>query len=216
MIRTSPLSSPAGSDPPTLGELRKLGPEIHVLPSDTLLWRVYFRAGPYPSAWSTFRRFGPTDARFDHHGPPPAVHPTRAILYGADSGPTCLAEVFQTTRVIDRRYRVPHLAAFELGAPISLLDVTGAWVTRAGGNMAISSGSRVRSREWSRAIYGAYPKLQGIRYASSMNANQPAVALYERAQPALPVAPGLDLPLDHPGLAILISDAARRFGYRVV
>ena len=202
--------------PPAIGELRKLGPEIHVLPRETLLWRVYFRAGPYPSMWNAFRHFGPTDARFDHHDPPAAVHADRAILHGADAGPTCLAEVFQTTRVIDRRHRVPHLAAFELAAPLSLLDVTGAWVTRAGGNMAISSGSRVRSREWSRAIYDGYPKLQGIRYASSMNANQPAVALYERAQPALPVAPGLDLPLDHPGLAMLISHAARRFVYRVI
>jgi len=158
--------------PPAIGELRKLGPEIHVLPGGTLLWRVYFRAGPYPSTWNAFRHFGPTDARFDHHDPPPAVHAGRAILHGADAGPTCLAEVFQTTRVIDRRHRIPHLAAFELDAPLSLLDVTGAWVTRAGGNMAISSGSRVRSREWSRAIYDAYPKLQGIRYASSMNANQ--------------------------------------------
>jgi hypothetical protein len=49
-----------------------------------------------------------------------------------------------------------------------------------------------------------------------MNANQPAVVLYERAQASVPVAPRLDLPLDHPGLAIFISHAARRFGYRVV
>lgn len=202
--------------PPPIGELRKLGPEIHVLPTETLLWRVYLRAGRYPSAWNAFRHFGPTDARFDHHDLPPAAYADRAILYGADSVPTCLAEVFQTTRVIDRRRWVLHLAAFELDTPLSLLDVTGAWVTRAGGNMAINSGSRARSREWSRAIYDAYPELQGIRYASSMNANQPAVALYERRRPGLPVAPALDVPLDHPGLASFISQAARRFGYRVI
>lgn len=67
-----------------------------------------------------------------------------------------------------------------------------------------------------RAIYDAYPQLAGIRYGSSMNANRPSLALYERASAALPGAPLLDLPLSHPGLAVLLARAARRFGYRVV
>ncbi len=201
--------------PPSVAELQRLGPEIHVLPAGARVWRVYFRSGPYAGAWNTFRDFGPTDARFDHHDPSSGGRPTKAVLYGADSGPTCLAEVFQSTRVIDRHRGDPHLAVFVLDAALSLLDVTGAWVTRAGGNMAISSGSRARAREWSRAIYSAYPALHGIRYGSSMNANQPALALYERAQPAVPPSSLLDLPLNHPGLAVLVSRAAARFGYRV-
>jgi hypothetical protein len=202
--------------PPSVADLQKVGPEVHVLPRGAVVWRVYFRAGSYPSSWNAFRSYGPTAARFDHHDEPPAVHPAKAILYGADSSPTCLAEVFQDTRVVDRGRDQPALAAFQLMQDVSLLDVTGAWPTRAGASMAISTGSRRRAREWSRAIYDAYPQLAGIRYGSSMNANRPAFALYERSSVALPGAPLLDLPLSHPGLAVLLARAARRFGYRLV
>lgn len=202
--------------PPSVADLQKVAPEVHVLPTGAIVWRVYFRAGSHPSSWNAFRSYGPTGARFDHHDEPPAVHPVKAILYGADSGPTCLAEVFQDTRVIDRGRDQPALAAFQLMQDVSLLDVTGAWPTRAGASMAIATGSRKRAREWSRTIYDAYPGLAGIRYGSSMNANRPAFALYERASAALPGAPLLDLPLSHPGLAVLLARAARRFGYRVV
>lgn len=179
------------------------------------MWRVYFRTGPYPALWNTFRSFGPSGARFDHHEPPPRDQPVRAILYGAGLGPTCLAEVFQDSRVIDRWRRDPYLTVFQLEEDVSLLDLTGAWITRAGGNLAISSGSRAMAREWSRAIYDAFPDLHGIRYGSSMDANRPAVAFYERARRALPGAPLLDRPLRDPGLARFVSRAAERFGYRV-
>jgi hypothetical protein len=202
--------------PPSVADLRKVPAEVHVLPAGAVVWRVYFRAGSYPSSWNALRSYGPTGARFDHHDEPPAVHPVKAILYGADSGPTCLAEVFQDTRVIDRGRDQPALAAFQLMRDVPLLDVTGAWPTRAGASMAIATGSRKRAREWSRAIYDTYPRLAGIRYGSSMNANRPAFALYERASAALPGAALLDLPLSHPGLAVLLARAARRFGYRVV
>lgn len=52
--------------------------------------------------------------------------------------------------------------------------------------MALSTGSRVRAQRWSQAIYDAYPEIQGLWYPSSMDANRPAVALYERAQLAIP------------------------------
>jgi hypothetical protein len=202
--------------PPPVADLQEVGPEVHVLPRGAVVWRVYFRAGSHPSSWNGFRSYGPTGARFDHHDEPVAVHPVKAILYGADSGPTCLAEVFQDTRVVDRGRGQPALAAFQLMQDVSLLDVTGAWPTRAGASMAISTGSRKRAREWSRALYDAYPQLAGIRYGSSMNANRPAFAFNERASAALPGAPLLDLPLSHPGLAVLLARAARRFGYRLV
>ena len=202
--------------PPPVAALRKIAAEVHFLPRGTLIWRVYFRSGPHPTSWDAFRQFGPTSARFDHHDPPPAPQPAKAILYGADSGPTCLAEVFQDTRVIDSRRHQPCLAAFQLDQDLSLLDVTGAWPTRVGASMAISTGPRSRARQWSRAIHAAYPRLQGIRYGSSMNANRPAFALYERAAGAIPAHPLLDLPLSTPGLTLLLSRAAHHFGYRVV
>jgi hypothetical protein len=58
--------------------------------------------------------------------------------------------------------------------------------------MAISTGKRERAREWSRAIYNAFPQLAGIRYGSSMDANRPAFALYERAKTAIPARPLFD------------------------
>ena len=202
--------------PPSIADLRKIGPEVHVLPRGAVVWRVYYRAGSHPSNWDTFRSYGPTGARFDHHNEPAAVHAGRAILYGADSGPTCLAEVYQDTRVIDRGRNQPALAAFQLVQDLSLLDVTGAWPTRAGASMAISTGSRKRARVWSRAIYGAFPQLAGIRYGSSMDANRPAFAFYERARGALPGTSLLDLSLSAPGLAVLVARSARRLGYRLV
>ncbi len=124
--------------------------------------------------------------------------------------------MFQHTRVIDRFAGSPALAAFELTAELELLDLTGAWPTRAGASMAIGSGSRARARAWSRAIYAAYPGIAGLRYPSSMNANQPAFALYERARSAVPRVAAFDLPLATPSLAAPLAAAAVRFGYAMV
>lgn len=201
---------------PTVATLQQLAPAIHILPAGSLLWRIYFRAGAHPSRWSGFRSYGPTNARFDHHPPPAKRHRTRAILYAADSGPTSIAEMFQETRVIDRSAGSPALAAFALIRDLQLLDLTSAWPTRAGASMAIHSGSRARARNWSRAIYAAYPDVEGLRYASSMNANQPAFALYERARSALPPAAALDLALTTPALMAPLAAAAIRFGYALV
>ena len=201
---------------PPVATLRSLAPAVHVLRAGTLLWRIYFRAGAHPSRWNGFRAFGPTNARFDHHPPPAKRHRTRAILYAAESGPTSLAEVFQQTRVIDRTANSPALAAFRLTRDVPLLDLTGMWPTRAGASMAIHSGSRVKARAWSRAIYAAYQGIEGILYASSMNANRPAFALYERARSALPATPALDLPLATPALTAPLAAAALEFGYAVV
>lgn len=201
---------------PTVATLQSVAPAIHVLRAGTLLWRVYFRAGAYPSRWNGFRAFGPTNARFDHHPPPAKRHRTRAILYASDSGPTSLAEVFQQARVIDRRANSPALAAFRLTRDVELLDLMGTWPTRAGASMAIHSGSRAKARAWSRAIYAAYPGIEGLRYASSMNAGQPAFALYERARSALPGASDLDLPLATSGLLAPLAAAAQEFGYALV
>jgi hypothetical protein len=202
--------------PPPIATLRAIAPEIHVLPAGAVLWRIYFRAGAHPSRWNGFRTFGPTNARFDHHPPPAKRHRTRAILYASDTGSTSVAEVFQQTRVIDRFADSPALAAFHSTRDLQLLDLTGAWPTRAGASMAIHSGSRAKARAWSRAIHAAYPHVEGLRYASSMNANQPAFALYERARSASPTSAVFDMVLATPGLAAPLAAAAVRFGYALV
>jgi len=124
--------------------------------------------------------------------------------------------VFQETRTIDRDQDAPWLAAFELGGPVRLQDLTGSWPTRAGASMAINSGSRPRARQWSRAIYRAYPTIEGILYCSSMDGNQPAVALYERASSALPAQPVFHRALADSVMTTLVANVALKFGYVVV
>ncbi len=148
-------------EPPPAAQLAVIPPAHHVLPAGTRCWRIYFRGGPYPTAWNALRGYGPTTARFDHH----------------------------------------------------LLDLTGSWPTRAGASMAINSGPRPRARRWSQAIYAAYPAVEGLYYASSLDANRPAVMLYERAASALPRRPAFHRALADPTLTAAIVRAARRFNY---
>jgi len=190
-------------------------PEILTRPSGARGWRIYFAGGGHPTTWQAFRFFGPTSSRFDHHDPPPALQ-ARGILYAADSPLTCLAEVFQATRIIDRVSNAPWLVAFDSARDVPLLDLTGTWPTRAGGSMAIASGPRPRARRWSRAIYATYPDIEGLRYASSMHANRPALALYERARNAVPAAPVFHRALSDPALVPRLNAAAATLGYGLV
>jgi hypothetical protein len=198
---------------PSVTALLAIVPTIRVLPAGGVLFRIYFRGGSYPTTWDGFRSYGPTGSRFDHHPPPKRIHPTRSILYASDDGQTALAEVFQATRTIHRAADSPALASFILTRDLALLDLTSTWTTSAGGSMAIHSGSHLRARDWSRAIYSAYPNVEGLWYASSMNALQPAFALYERARSALPTATPVDEPLTNPALAGSLTRVARNLGY---
>ena len=197
--------------PPPVDDLRGMRPERHTLRSGSLLARVYARGGGYPSRWNDFRYAGPiASARFDHHVP----GQQRGVLYGAPSIATCVAEVFQTTRVIDRVADDRCLTAFRTTRAVRLLDLTGDWPTRAGASQAITSGPRNRARAWARAIYEAY-QLEGLWYPSSMHGGHPAVVLFERAVDALPTDPELDVPLTHPGLLPDLTRAANALGYLI-
>lgn len=202
-------------DPPTQAAIRRLGPDVHQLPAGTEVWRLYFRGGSHPTTWDRMRHFGPAGARFDHHTHPKRVQ-TRGISYlaaGGQAGITCLAEVFQDTRIIDRFRNAPWLVAFELTRDVGLLDLTGRWPTAAGASMAINSGSRAKARKWSRAIYGAFPSIDGLYYCSSMNSNQPAIALYERALDSFPSAPSFNRALAAPGMLTVLSNAAHALNF---
>jgi hypothetical protein len=202
-------------EPPSAEDLAKILPKIQQAPAGEVLWRLYFRGGPFPTFWNIFRAFGPTDARFDHHLPPPRLQ-MRRILYGALDGPTCLAEVFQGTRIIDRAEYDPWLVGFELTQPLTLLDLTGVWPTRAGASMGLSTGPRPRARRWAQAIYEAYPEVQGLFYPSSMHGNRAAVALWERGAGAMPPMPVFHRPLLDPALLPILSRVARDLGYGLV
>ncbi|MFV2073559.1 MAG: RES domain-containing protein [Thermoanaerobaculales bacterium] len=205
-------------EPPSVPELRALGigpAEEHTLVAGSRVWRIYFQTGQRPGLWNGFRGFGPTDARFDHHPPPAAIH-TRKILYGAGQGRVCVAEVFQGTRTIDRRRRNPWLVAFEIVRDLRLLDLRGLWPTRVGASQAISSGSRRRAQRWSRRIYEAFPGIQGLCYPSSMGGGAPAFALYERAADAIPATQSFHRALADPALHIPLENAAHQIGYAIV
>jgi RES domain len=202
-------------DPPAPRALSAVAPDRRTFAAGHRLWRIYFRSGAHPTAWNALRAWGPSSARFDHHLPPPRIQ-DRTVLYAAENGATCVAEVFQDTRTIDRRRREPWLVAFDLAEPVELLDLTGPWPTRAGASMAINSGPRPRARRWSQVIYAAYPHIQGLLYASSMDANRPAVVLYDRATRALPARPAFHRALADPALIPALVRAAERFAYALV
>jgi hypothetical protein len=137
------------------------------------------------------------------------------MVYGALRVYTCFAEVFQDTRTIERSRNRPSLVGFELIRPLSLLDLTGTWPTRARASMAISSGRRDRARAWSVRIYEDYPTIEGLYYPSSMDSNQPSVALYERATNAIPTRPLFHRAVADPALNAAVVRAALLFGYGI-
>lgn len=206
-------------EPPIAAAMRGIPPDVKTLPAGTRLYRIYFRGGDHPVRWDRFRSFGPLpNARFDHHAEPPEIQ-ERAILYAAvweDAVATCVAEAFQHTRLVDTRRLDPQLAAFSLSEDVPLLGLRDTWPTKAGASANINSGPRPRCRRWSRAIYEAYPDVCGLFYASSMNANRPAMALYERAARALPEAPDFNRPLSDAALLVPLERVASSLGYDLV
>ena len=206
-------------NPPAVAVLATIPPVLRSLPVATRLWRVHFQAGDHPSAWNAFRSFGPVaTARFDHHldrPTGPMVQPRR-ILYTATNGKTCVAEAFQATRTIDTTTRDPWLVGFELTQGVQLLDLTGAWPTAVGASSAINSGPRSRARPWSQAIYDAYPMVHGLWYPSSMYGNAPTIALYERAELAMPPRPFFHRPLHDPALYPMLHRLASEIRYQLI
>jgi hypothetical protein len=194
--------------------LASVAPELSVLPPGALLWRVYRAGGDHPASWDTFRTYGPVaTGRFDHHAPPPREQPDRGILYTSESATAAIAEAFGDTRTVDRVVGDPWLVALEVGRDLQLLDLTGAWAAAAGAGQAIATGRRDIARAWSRAIHGAFPDVQGLRYRSAMAGGEVNVAIYERGAPAMPAHPSLHVPLSHPGLAADLGRLADTYGY---
>jgi hypothetical protein len=205
-------------EPPPVETLRGIEPEVETLDAGSLVHRVYFRGGDHPATYAGTRNYGPlSTARFDHHSEPARVHEDRGVLYaatGPDAIATCVAEVFQETRLVDLRRNDPWLASLELAESVDLLDLTGKWPTRVGASANIGSGPRPRCRRWSRIIHEAYPEIGGLIYASSMNGGEPAVLFYERAfAESKAMEPVFNRPLADPGLLIPLERVAASLGY---
>lgn len=200
-----------------------LAPAIKPLAAGSVVWRIYKQAGPYPASWNTFRYHGPTPSRFDHHllnatGKP--CQQNRGIVYvtcGRSAAVTALAEAFQSSRVIDRRSGAPWIVAFALARNVRLLDLTSVFPTKAGASMNINSGPRSKARKWSQLFYATYANIDGLYFSSSMYANEPCIALFERADPtAIPAHPLFHRALADATLLGSLHMAAQQIGYTVV
>ena len=117
-------------EPPDPGVLTAIPPDLRTLDAGTELWRVYARGGAHPRNWNTFRDFGPvTTMRFDHHEEP-SRRQAGSILYGGAQIAVCVAESFQTERLVDRYRGDAYPVGFSLQRAITLLDLSSACSTR--------------------------------------------------------------------------------------
>ena len=203
--------------PPSMMHLQQIGPHVSILPAGTALFRIHAMGGAHWIHWHAFRGYGPTESRFDHHDSPTREQ-TRKIMYVATDGPMCFAEYFQLTRRINRALKSPWLVTFHTVTPLTLLDLTGSWPTRAGGSQEINTGDHPTCRTWSRAIYASYPDIDGLYYRSKMLGGRFNIALYERAARGIPSMPTLHYPLTHDNTAFreTITNAAREIGYDII
>lgn len=205
---------PEAPDPQALQDIGTHPEDVVAVVPYTVLWRIHATASAHVVPWNQLRHFGPLPgARFDPHQPPP--HDQQAgVLYLALDISTCLAEVFQDTRDVNRHDRVPYLTGLRLTRTVALLDLAGTWPTRAGASQAINStGRRAVTRGWARSIHQAFPTLDGLWHPSSMNAGLPCVTLFETAADALPREAEVSVPLGHPALAGAVARAAATLGY---
>ena len=99
---------------------------------------------------------------------------------------------------------------------VDTLDLDGGWITRAGGNQAISSGRRGRARDWARAIYTGHPEVGGVAFSSSVWGPGRCIALWDRGARAIPAAPLASRTLSDPALSVAVSNAADLLGSYVV
>lgn len=204
-------------DRPDPAVLTASHPEFHTVAPAAVLWRIHRTTGPHVTAFNQLRDFGPiSTCRFDPHPDgPPRLHPGIGVLYAAGDLPTALAEVYQTTRVIDCVTAAPAATAFRCVRPVRLLDLTGQWPLRAGASHVINTGRRSATRAWARAFRTAWPDLDGLWHTSSLTGH-PCVTLFSPAADALPAAPAHTFALNDPRYLDWLLVAADTIGYDLV
>lgn len=206
-------------DPPDFDTLRSrapIGSAVRTVGTETTLWRVHNTLGPHVLPWNRLRRYGPAGGRFDPQPPPPGDTSGRGVLYvAAERIDTAIAEVYQRTRRVDVTAAGPWLTGMRLTRSVRLLDLSGAWPTRAGASQALCSGPRPRAQAWACAIADAWPDLDGVWYPSSMLGGRYRAALWSPAEGALPDHPVLSVPLAHPALWGPLALVCEQIGYRL-
>lgn len=177
-----------------------------------VLWRVQTVLGDYALAWDELRRFGPfPSARFDPWTPPMAVRESGVGYFGFDIA-TCLAEVFQETRMVNTRAVGYQLTAFTVTRTLRLLDVRGDYPIRVGASHSLNGGAKDRCREWAAAFVTAFPDLDGLLYSGM--AGRDCAVLYDPARDAFGDGPDFSRALEDPAIAERIANAVQEIGYQ--
>lgn len=183
------------------------------------LFRVYDPQSRYKPGPRTFRFNGPR-GRFDHHreiAGAPANDPDRGIYYAAYDLEGALVEVFgDPPRIVERgTYRVVRA---RLQDRVRLLDIRGRGAMLAGTAAGVSgTDARHLTQSWSRYFYEnseVYRDIDGLLYANSHN-GMDAIALFERAQPAIINAIMKTSRLTNPALEAQLLRIADRNGLTV-
>lgn len=146
-----------------------------------------------------------------------ALSPARTLtgsLYAAADVATSLAEVYQTTRVIDTRANAPTLTAWQPQRRLRLLDLSGTWLLRNTASAALLAAPRSICRRWARAIYTTWPELDGLYVPSTMT-GRPNIVLWNAAADSIPTMPSFTRPLTHPLVWSIGQAAAAEIGYRI-
>ncbi|MFF0148385.1 RES domain-containing protein [Amycolatopsis sulphurea] len=196
--------------------------DVVAVQPETRLVRIFTAHGNHPQQWNSFRYTGPLPhGRFDQQPPGrggrPVTDPANGVLYFALTVRTSIAEVFQTTSTVDRTTRGPRLVVVRPTRTLRLLDLSGLWPTRVGASQEISSGPKKLTQAWARAIRTAMPELDGLWYRSSMDSGGPSLCLWDPpAGAALPIAPDVLLPLDHPGLDVPLGRVCEELNYTLL
>jgi len=152
--------------------------------------------------------------RFDHHRGT-GRRERRGIWYAGLSLDVAVVEAFDVGVVEPVTER---LARLRTTRDLLLLDLHGRAAMRAGTVAAISAGDHALAQAWSRYWYEhpeTFGTLDGLYYPSAHN-GQPAVALYERARPALTLPRGHEAPLTDPAVLTEVRRVALAHGLLVV
>jgi len=206
-----------------------LWPELDIshlftIGEDYLLFRFYPSDGTHKAKWHEFRHWGPTANRFDHHPDgPPAQHPRHGVWYAALEETdklgdptglyTAVAERFQDSKTVPLNDSTISLVKCSASRTLTLLDLESRWLTQAGGNAAIESGPRDRSRKWARAIRASYPHIDGLIWRSSVYRPGRAIALWDLPRVALARTAKFNRTV--PELSAALIPAAKHIGYAI-